>query len=111
MDGAQPSEGAMSNWQFQAYRDFWDVPRMVVARDDTGTYLFHSRFDENLDDYIDHYEVFEIPALSDDELRGSWASLPGKALRRLPDVPLRQLPFKITRREFRDFDTEFPTPQ
>lgn len=81
---------------------------MVVARDGSGTYLFYSRFDEDLDDYIDHYEVFEIPALTDDELRDSWESLPGKALRRLADVPLRQLPFEVTRREFRDFDTEFP---
>ena len=99
----------MGNWQFQAYREFWDVPRMIVARDESGTYLFHSRFDQGLDDYIDHYEVFEIPALTEDELHGSWASLPGKALRRLADVPLRQLPFEVTRREFRDFDSEFPT--
>ena len=99
----------MSSWQFQAYREFWDVPRMVVARDDSGTYLFYSRFDEGLDDYIDHYEVFEIPGVSDEELQGSWESLPGKALRRLPDVPLRQLPFEVTRGEFRDFDTEFPS--
>jgi hypothetical protein len=99
----------MGSWQFQAYREFWDVPRMVVARDDSGTYLFYSRFDEGLDDYIDHYEVFEIPALTEHELHGSWESLPGKALRQLADVPLRQLPFEITRREFRDFDTEFPT--
>ena len=82
---------------------------MIVARDESGTYLFHSRFDQGLDDYIAHYEVFEIPALTEEELRGSWASLPGKALRRLADVPLRQLPFEVTRREFRDFDTEFPT--
>jgi hypothetical protein len=99
----------MGSWQFQAYREFWDVPRMIVARDDSGTYLFYSRFDEGQDDYIDHYEVFEIPPLTDDELRGSWESLPAKALRQLADVPLRQLPFETTRREFRDFDTEFPT--
>jgi hypothetical protein len=48
----------MGSWQFQAYREFWDVPRMVVARDESGTYLFQSRFDEVLDDYVDHYEVF-----------------------------------------------------
>jgi len=82
---------------------------MVVARDESGTYLFHSRFDEGLDDYIDHYEVFEIAALTDAELHGSWEALPGKAIRRLANVPLRQLPFEITRREFRDFDTEYPT--
>jgi hypothetical protein len=98
----------MGSWQFQAYREFWDVPRMVVARDESGTYLFHSRFDDGPDDYIDHYEVFEIPALTDEELHGSWEAIPGKALRRLADVPLGQLPFGITRREFRDFDSEFP---
>ena len=98
----------MPQWTFQAYRDFWDVPRMVVATNESGTYLFHSRFDDGLDDYIDYYEVHELPPLSVVELQGSWAALPARSLRRLTDVPLRELPFEITRREFRDFDSEFP---
>jgi len=81
---------------------------MVVATNESGTYLFHSRFDDTLDDYIDHYEVHELPPLSAVELQGSWTNLPSRSLKRLADVPLRQLPFEITRRDFRDFDTEFP---
>jgi hypothetical protein len=99
----------MNQWLFQAYREFWDVPRMVVARNQERTYLFYSRFDDTIDDYIDHYEVFEIPTLTDDDLQGSWVDFPSKALARLEDVPLRQLPFDITRQEFRDYDSEFPT--
>ena len=98
----------MPQWSFQAYREFWDVPRMVVATNELGTYLFHSRFDDALDDYIDHYEVHELPPLSAEELRGSWTGLPKRSLKRLADVPLRELPFKITRPDFRDFDSEFP---
>jgi hypothetical protein len=81
---------------------------MVVATNEFGTYLFHSRFDDELDDYIDHYEVHELPPLSVVELQDSWAALPARSLRRLADVPLRELPFEVTRREFRDFDSEFP---
>jgi hypothetical protein len=97
----------MPQWSFQAYREFWDVPRMVVATNESGTYLFHSRFDETLDEYIDHYEVHQLPPLSANELQGSWADLPSRSLKRLDDVPLRQLPFEITRPDFRDFDSEF----
>ena len=96
----------MAKWSFQAYRDFWDLPRMVVATNETGTYLFHSRFDDALDEYIDHYEVYELPSLTAAELQGSWVDLLGRALKRLADIPLQELPFDETRRKLRDF--EFP---
>jgi hypothetical protein len=53
----------MARWLFSAYREFWDVPRMVIARDETGTYLFYSPFDQQLDDYIDAYQVYRMPDL------------------------------------------------
>lgn len=101
--------GAEVQWQFMAYREFYDVPRMVVAKSTSGTFLFYSRFDEDLDDYIDRYEVYLLPELGDDDLVGTWAGLEHRAIQRLPDVPLRELPFSITRQDFRDFDTEHPT--
>ena len=62
----------MSGWSVIGYRDFWDVPRMMVARHGDETFLFHSRFDEELDDFIDHYEVWRMPSLTEEDLQGSW---------------------------------------
>jgi hypothetical protein len=98
----------MPKWSFQAYRQFYDVPRMVIATNEVGTFLFHSRFDDALDDYIDHYEVHELPPLSAEELQGTWADLPKRSLRRLANVPLRELPFKVKRRDDPNVDAEFP---
>jgi hypothetical protein len=54
----------MPKWSFQKDWDFWDVPRMIVATNESGTYLFYSRFDDALDDYVDHFEVHKLPQLS-----------------------------------------------
>jgi hypothetical protein len=86
----------MSDWIDIHYREYWDLPRMVIATGPGGTFLFWSRFDEELDEYIDHYEVWRMPPLSESDLSGSWVGLEGKALERMPDVPLRELPFIIT---------------
>jgi hypothetical protein len=94
----------MSDWSGITYREFWDVPRMVIARRGAGTYLFHSRFDESLDDYIDHYEVWRMPSLTADELRQSWVGLELRALERLPNIGLQQLPFEVTSRNSVDID-------
>lgn len=59
----------MSEWSGIEYREFCDVPRAVVARRDGNLYFFNSRFDEELDDYIDHYEVWRLPPLSETGVR------------------------------------------
>lgn len=87
----------MSEWSGIEYREC-DVPRAVVARRDGNLYFFNSRFDEELDDYIDHYEVWRLPPLSDEQLSGSWIGLEAVAFERLPDVGLRDLPFEVSSR-------------
>jgi hypothetical protein len=47
----------MEDWSHISYRDFWDVPRMVLAKRGDETFLFYSRFDEAADSHTDHYEV------------------------------------------------------
>jgi hypothetical protein len=61
----------MSSWSNIHYREFWDFPRMVIATSAEGTFLFWSRFDEALDDYVDHYEVWRMPELAAADLSGS----------------------------------------
>ncbi len=88
----------MPKWSTIVYREFYDIPRMVVARDQSGTYLFWSRFDETHDDYRDSYEVYRMPQLTDDELRGSWVGLENRAIEHLGTVPTRSVSFDSERR-------------
>jgi|SRR5688572_11155543 len=97
-----------ARWLFSAYRDFWDVPRMVIARDETGTYLFYSPFVEELDDYFDGYHVYRMPDLAPEHLQGSWEGLEQRAIEQLPDILIRDLPFDVTNRTLQDFDSAFP---
>ena len=87
----------MDAWTNIHYRDFYDVPRMIVATGPDGTFLFWSRFDEKLDEYVDRYEVWRMPKIADDELRGSWIGLEARALERMPNIALSELPFAVER--------------
>ena len=70
---------------------------MVIATSADGTFLFWSRFSEALDDYVEHYEVWRMPRLTAADLSGSWETLQLRALERMPDIPLRSLPFSVAR--------------
>ena len=88
----------MSDWSQIMYRDFWDVPRMVVARRGDEMFLFYSRFDESADCHTNHYEVLVLPLLSEQQLQGSWDDLEGLVLDRRPSIGLQDLPFVVPRR-------------
>jgi len=79
------------------YREFYEVPRKVIARDESGTYLFWSRFVEAHDDYRDFYDVYRMPPLSDREIRGSWVGLENRAIEHLGTIPTRSLSFDSER--------------
>jgi hypothetical protein len=91
-------QAGMDDWTQITYRDFWDVPRMVVARRGSEMFLFCSRLDELADTHADHYEVWAMPLLSENQLEGSWIGLEDLALRRLPNIGLQELPFVVPRR-------------
>lgn len=92
----------MAEWHNIVIREFWDFPRAVVAMRGTQTFYFYSPFDGALDDYTPHYQVYRLPAISEEELKGSWVGLEAKALERLEDLPLKKLPFDISRVPLRD---------
>lgn len=94
----------MSEWSQIACREFCDVPRAVIAQRGGNLYLFDSRFDEDLDCYLEHYEVWRLPLLPAQQLAGSWVGLEKFALERLPDVGLRDLPFEVSSRDTPDAD-------
>jgi len=80
------------------YRDFYDVPRIFLARHGNQLYLFDCPFDEGLDDYPSHYEVYAMPTLSEQELAGSWEELSQKARTHLGHVSVNAVDFDETKR-------------
>ena len=82
-------------WTDIAYREFWDIPRAILARCGSCWFFFNSRFDDDIDEYIDHYEVWRLPLISEDQRNGSWLLFPGIALEKMPNIELNSLPFKM----------------
>ena len=87
----------MARWSSIVYREFYEVPRRVVARDASGTYFFWCRFVEAHDDYRDFYDVYRMPPLTDQELRGSWVGLENRALEHLGSMATHSLSFDSER--------------
>ena len=81
------------------YRDFYDVPRMFIVVDAGVSYLFESSFEEASDEYSGFYTVSILPPLSHEDLDGSWASLPDRAVGYLGQVPVSEVRFDQTRRQ------------
>ena len=81
---------------------------MIVARSDFGTFLFYSRFEVAADEHAGFYEVYRMPALSENEMAASWEGLELRALERLSDLPVREFPFDVARRAFLDYDSILP---
>jgi hypothetical protein len=89
----------MENMTPITYRDFWDVPRIFIARREGDVLLFDCPLDETTEDYPNCYRVYLIPDLQDDELGGSWDKLHLKARRSLGEIPVRSVCFDATKRQ------------
>ena len=85
-------------WATIQYRDFYDVPRIFITNYHGQLYLFDCPFDEELDDYPDSYQVYQLPALTEAELAGSWEQLPALAMRSLGTVAVIAVQFDPTKR-------------
>jgi hypothetical protein len=101
----------MEQWVFVEYRDFYDVPRMILARCDLGTFLFYSRFEEVAGEYSDHYEVYSMAPLSSDDVSGSWIGIEARALKRLDKLSVSDFPFDVALRRFLYYDPIYPLLQ
>jgi hypothetical protein len=89
----------MADWaEIISYRDFWDVPRIFLARHEGRVFLFDCPFDEDREDFADSYQVFLMPELAADALSGSWVGLSRQAVRHLGGVPVAQVTFDPTKR-------------
>lgn len=81
------------------FREFYDVPRMFVVANDQVLFLFDGRFDDAIDDYPDHYEVFALPLTNVRDLPPSWLGLPDLATAKLGRVLVTEVEFDSTRRK------------
>ena len=86
------------------YREFYDLPRMIVVRHKGSVILLESAFDAETDDYSDRYSVFVLPEVSEDVLQQSWEGLSSKAKRFLGHIPVQDINFDSTLRK--EIDTE-----
>jgi hypothetical protein len=86
-------------WLPITYRDFYDVPRLIVVEWRGDLYLLDSPFDEDLDDHADTFTVYRLPADARDAVaEASWAALPrsGEAV---GQIAVQAVQFDSTRRE------------
>lgn len=86
----------MSSWVPIWVLYYCDGPRLVLARHDGRVYLLDS-FDEEFDDFVEEYTVYELPPGTRDEdlsvhpgegLRTAWDRWLGMATARLGTIPL-----------------------
>lgn len=81
------------------YREFHDVPRMVLLRHEGSLILLESAFNSETDEYSDSYEVFVLPNISADELEESWEGISSKAVRFLGRIQVNDIHFDPTLRQ------------
>jgi hypothetical protein len=81
------------------YRDFWDVPRVIMIQYRGKWFLFDCAFDEEVEDYPDSYKASLIAPPTPDELAGSWEDLPKRAYQSLGEVPIVRVEFDPTKRQ------------
>lgn len=81
-----------------AYREFYDVPRMMILTHRGLKLLLDCKFDESLDEYPTAYKVYILPKEIDEHALRSWEALPGKATNYLGDIPAEQVIFDASKR-------------
>lgn len=88
-----------SSWLPIKYRDFYDVPRLVVVEWRGDLYMLDSPFDEGQDDYTDVFTVYRLPADAREAVaEDSWDDLPGSGVA-LGQIAVEEVQFDETRRE------------
>jgi hypothetical protein len=86
-------------WLPIAYRDFYDVPRLVVVEWHGDLYLLDAPFNEDLDNYADVFTVYRLPADARDAVAAdSWEGLP-RSGETVGQIAVENVMFDSTRRK------------
>lgn len=89
-------------WTPFHYREFYDVPRMVIARlDDDRIVFLDGSFDETLDEYPDTYRVYILLGFQEGDA-SSWSKFGATAARSLGAVRVSDVRFDATKRSLID---------
>src|SRR5258708_28013239 len=75
------------------YREFYDVPRMLILTHRGQKLLLDCKFDESLDEYPAVYKVYALPLEIDENALQSWDALPQNAMKYLGDIPVEKVMF------------------
>lgn len=80
------------------YRDFYDIPRLMVAMDEFGrVWVLDCEFNENFDDYEDYYRVYLLgPGAFPEEAISN--HLDGERGAEAVLIPTSSVQFDVTRR-------------
>lgn len=82
-------------WIEISYREFYDVPRVFIAVFGGTTYIFDCPFDDAMDEYPDHYNVYVLE--DDTMLHGSWEGIDAHG-QLVGVVPVSSVAFDETKR-------------
>ena len=84
------------------YRDFYDVPRMIILNHRGHKILLDCKFDDSVDDYPSTYKVYVLPQRINEISELSWESMRARAVRQVGEIPVKQLVFDHTKRSALD---------
>jgi hypothetical protein len=80
------------------YREFFDLPRAFIVARSGDLYFFNCPFDQRIDEYPDHYDVYRLrTSASLDLTTDSWQSLSARGSF-VGTVPTQRVQFDVTRR-------------
>jgi hypothetical protein len=96
--GSDSAEDQMPKVAFE-YRDFWDIPRLIVCTVEGTEILLDSEFDDLLEEYAPHYKVYALPPELDSDSTESWADLPPSQAAYLGSVPVSEIEFDPSKRK------------
>jgi hypothetical protein len=89
----------MSEWAPIQYMGFWDVTLIFLFGHEGELFLFDCPFDETVEDYVDHYNVYCLPQSFDlSNLPKDWTKLHLQATRQLGKIPVRSVQFDESHR-------------
>jgi hypothetical protein len=82
------------------YAGFWDIPRYILLRY-RGEFLYlASEFDDDLDDYSNHYTVYVLPGYVEvSAVEGQWNAILQSTMRKVGRIPVVAVVFDATKRK------------
>jgi hypothetical protein len=84
------------------YRDFWEVPRLIVCTLAGIEILLDSEFDEATNEYAGEYKVYAMPPALDLDRLPPGAEMPTEEARYLGSIAVSAIEFDSTKRKAMD---------